>query len=233
MAHTIRRIILLRHGEVAYFDTSGRATDPWQAPLTDRGRSQAEAAASAIAESGVDRLVTSAVPRAIETATILSNRLGMLAHRDEVWNEARPGDLNIVSEDAVDSVILDTFRLAAEPGARFLGGEPFVELATRVQRGIDGLLVATDWTTLVLVTHDPVIRLVISTTLGLGLRGMRYFEQDPGCLTIIDWAENRDGVAEPILRLINASPDDLAKGGSREPALVRFHRSYCASRVKR
>lgn len=233
MAHTIRRIILLRHGEVAYFDTSGRATDPWQAPLTERGRSQAEAAASAIAGSGVDRLVTSAVPRAIETATILSKRLGVLPQIDEAWNEARPGDLNTISEEALDDVILDTYRSAAKPGARFLGGELFIELVTRVQNGIDRLLVATGWTTLLLVTHDPVIRLVISTTLGLGLRGIRYFEQDPGCLTIIDWAENRDRVAEPILRLINGSPDDLAKCGSREPALARFHRSYCASRVKR
>ena len=43
-----RRIYLLRHAEVAYFDAHGRPLPPDDVPLTARGRAQAEAAAAAL-----------------------------------------------------------------------------------------------------------------------------------------------------------------------------------------
>lgn len=232
MDRPIRRLLLMRHGEVAYFDPHGRAIDPWRAPLTERGRDQVHAAASVVAASGLDGIVTSAVPRAVETAAILSERLKLTYRIDEAWNEVRPGDLDALPDEAVDDVILAAYSRAAEPGARFFGGEAFADLAIRVEAGLARLIADRSWTTMLVVTHDPIIRCAVAGTLGLGLRGMRFFEQDPGCITIVDWVADRDGSSTPIIRLMNGSPDDPAKGGSREPALVRFHRSYRGSRER-
>jgi broad specificity phosphatase PhoE len=39
-----RRIFLMRHGDVTYFDATGRAIDPESVPLNERGREEASAA---------------------------------------------------------------------------------------------------------------------------------------------------------------------------------------------
>ncbi|MDP9362887.1 MAG: histidine phosphatase family protein [Chloroflexota bacterium] len=225
-----RRLYLLRHGEVAYFDDRGKALDPWAAPLSERGRRQIGQVAAQMTASGVDRIVTSAVPRALETADILADRLGLAPVADEAWNEIRPGDLAAIPDRQLRSVIVDAYRNAASPGARFFGGELFSAFAGRVGRGLDRLLADPGWTTLAVVTHDPVARYVIARALGLGLAGLRFFEQDAGGLNVIDWAADPDGSVQPIVRLINGTPDNLVKAGPREPALVRFHRGYRASR---
>ncbi|MEX3957180.1 histidine phosphatase family protein [Trinickia sp. EG282A] len=65
-----RRIFLMRHGDVTYFDDSGRAIDPDTVPLNERGQAQARAAGQAFASANVqfDRVIASGLPRTIETA---------------------------------------------------------------------------------------------------------------------------------------------------------------------
>jgi broad specificity phosphatase PhoE len=48
---TRRRIYLLRHAEVAYFDEDGQPVAPDEVPLTPAGRHQAERAGAALAGS--------------------------------------------------------------------------------------------------------------------------------------------------------------------------------------
>ena len=65
-----RRIYLMRHGDVTYFDDSGRTIDPETVPLNANGREQASAAGRVFAEQQVrfDRVIVSGLPRTIETA---------------------------------------------------------------------------------------------------------------------------------------------------------------------
>jgi hypothetical protein len=52
-----RRVYLMRHGEVDYFDGQGRPYRPEGVPLNAEGRAQAEAAARALAGVPLDRAV--------------------------------------------------------------------------------------------------------------------------------------------------------------------------------
>ena len=65
-----RRIYLMRHGDVTYFDASGRAIDPESVPLNANGRVQATAAGDLFAAQGIrfDRVIVSGLPRTLETA---------------------------------------------------------------------------------------------------------------------------------------------------------------------
>src|SRR5262249_23273360 len=54
-----RRIYLLRHGDVSYFDRDGQPHRPDTVPLNAEGRLQAEAACRALAEIPIDRIVSS------------------------------------------------------------------------------------------------------------------------------------------------------------------------------
>lgn len=226
---TWRRLYLLRHGDVAYFGPDGRPTDAWQVNLTAHGRAQAEALAAALAGCGVELLVTSAVPRAIETAAILAAGIGLASLVDAGWNELRPGDLAALPPARLRAVIMDAYRHAAEPGACFFGGEDFGDFARRVGQALDRLLAAPDWSTAVVVTHDPVLRLVVAHCLGLGLAGMRFFEQEPGCINVIEFQRSADGAGSPLIRLLNGAPGDLARLAARGPALDRFHQRYKAA----
>src|SRR5262245_14668186 len=78
-----RRVYLMRHGDVDYFDPTGRPFRPETVPLNADGRRQADAAARALAEVPFDLAVTSGLLRAAETAQLV------LAGR-QVPSEVRP-----------------------------------------------------------------------------------------------------------------------------------------------
>lgn len=106
-------------------------------------------------------------------------------------------------------------------------------LVARVERGLDRLFDDRCWTTTLIVAHDPVNRYLIASSLGLGLAGLQFFEQDAACVNIIDFVDDADGAVEPIIRLVNGTAGDLTRSISREPALARFYRNYLASRRAR
>ena len=68
-----RRIYLMRHGAVAYFDADGRPVAPDDVPLTAEGRRQAQAAGALLERTTLDRVISSDLPRAVETATIVAH----------------------------------------------------------------------------------------------------------------------------------------------------------------
>ena len=68
---TRRRIYLLRHAEVAYFDEHGQPVAPDEVPLTPTGRRQAQRAGTALAGVRFDRVLTSGLPRTVETAHLV------------------------------------------------------------------------------------------------------------------------------------------------------------------
>src|SRR5262249_15014589 len=58
-----RRIYLVRHADVSYFDGDGRPVRPDTVPLNPEGRRQAEALARELAAVPFDRAVSSDLPR--------------------------------------------------------------------------------------------------------------------------------------------------------------------------
>ncbi|PWC60146.1 hypothetical protein TSH7_19340, partial [Azospirillum sp. TSH7] len=78
-----RRVHLVRHGEVAYFDRSGQPHNPRDVPLTPAGLKQVEALAHHLAAVTIDRAVCSGLPRTRETAGILIAGRGLPLEEDE------------------------------------------------------------------------------------------------------------------------------------------------------
>ena len=63
--HKRRRIYLMRHGSVTYFDASGKPHLPEQVPLNEQGRAQTSAAGRVFAQENIrfDRVIASGLPR--------------------------------------------------------------------------------------------------------------------------------------------------------------------------
>src|SRR5438270_7874682 len=86
-----RRIYLLRHGDVNYFDAAGRPVHPGTLPLNEDGREQAEASARALAEVPLDRAVSSDLVRSRETAAIVVGKRSLEVKACSELREIQPG----------------------------------------------------------------------------------------------------------------------------------------------
>ena len=156
-----RRIFLMRHGAVAYFDDSGRPVPPDTVRLTEEGRRQAEAARDLLAGIVLDRVIASGLPRTMETAAIVA-----AGREAEAWPELREirGErLSSIPAGELEEAFVHAFRGVVPNDKRFLGGETIGELFDRVLPALDRLLADDRWDTSLLVLHGAVNRAVLSS----------------------------------------------------------------------
>jgi probable phosphoglycerate mutase len=216
-----RRVYLLRHGAVRYFTEDGRPVSAPTVPLSPEGREQARAAAEALAHVPFDRAIVSGLPRTVETAGIVLGNRSLPLEQIEAFHEIRGGRLADIPEDRVEEEFLAAFHPGLEPDSRFLGGETFGSLLARVVPAFEALCADESWSELLLVLHGAVNRAILAHALGAGLRLFASVEQDPACLNILD--------VEPghvVVRLVNYTPYEPLKGGSRLTTMERLYLEY-------
>jgi broad specificity phosphatase PhoE len=217
---TRRRLYLLRHGEVAYFDGDGKPLPEDGVGLTDEGRTQAEAAARLLAPMRVDRVITSGLRRTVETAAIVAP--GVEAEAWPELRELRGSKLSAIPEDELEQQFVHVFRGVVPLERRFLGGETIGELFDRVLPAVDRLLEDDGWDTTLAVLHGGVNRAILSWALTGERLYLGPFEQGAGCVNVLD--VGGDGVW--IVRAVNHSPLDPAHAGSRLTVMERYWEQY-------
>jgi len=203
-----RRIFLMRHGDVTYFDDSGRTIDPETVPLNANGREQASAAGRVFAEQQVrfDRVIVSGLPRTIETAQRVLAETGQQIELEvePAWQEIRGGKLGSVPLQDIEAAFLVVFDGIVPESTRFLEGETIGALFDRVLPAVAALREDTSWDTVLLVLHGGVNRAILSHAITAGGRTFfGHLAQATGCINALDvGAAPRDWV----LRTINYSP---------------------------
>lgn len=231
-----RRLILMRHGEVRYVDDSGRPVHPKTVALTGRGAAQARAARELLADQGVDRLLVSPKDRCRQTAALATEGLG-LAPRDEAeLTEIRSGNALRLPEPAFDAAFTYGFEGAAAPGARFCDGEPFAAFRDRVVGVVERLLAEPGWSCALVVSHDGTNRVLLSWAVGAGLAAAGAFDQDMGCLNVLDLDVAEGRIVRATLRAVNVTPIDPLKAGRRLTSMERLAadlRPWCADGAAR
>jgi broad specificity phosphatase PhoE len=225
-----RRIYLMRHGAVEYFDARGVPVGP--APdvrLTAEGREQATAAGVALRDAVFDRVVTSGLPRTVETADlVVAQQRVPLAAAPETWpelEELRGGRLDDIPDDELEEAFLGAFRGVAPRATRYTGGETIGELVDRVLPALDRLLGDRDWTTALLVLHGGVNRAIVSRALSGQPVFFGHLEQSPACINVLDVGEHW------VVRGVNITPYDLAHVGATSTSLEQMLDRYAVSRT--
>lgn len=215
-----RRIYLMRHGHVDYFSAAVRASgDIDGVSLSPRGRSEAEAAGKALAHIAFDRAICSGLPRTRETATLAMsfNQNAPELESDADLIELRGGKLKqaVGSRDELIALMNSYFQRAHEPGATNLeGGEVFESAQARAVGAIEKLLEAENWHTALVVAHEGINRLLLSWACGAGLRAMSAFEQDTGCINVIDFdLGGAGGTKRRLVKAVNLTPYNYLKHG--------------------
>jgi probable phosphoglycerate mutase len=197
----------MRHADVSYFDAAGKPLRPDTVSINAAGRQQAEAAARELSSVPFDRVLTSDLPRCVETAQILVAGRGLSLQSLPELREIRPGRLADLPRDGVEQAFLGAFTTEIDRGTKFLGGEAFGSLLDRVQACWNGMLADRSWQNLLMVAHGGVNRAIVTHILKSGLDGFGAVEQDPCCLNIIDVFD--DGRC--LVRLLNHTPYAVVK----------------------
>jgi broad specificity phosphatase PhoE len=211
-----RRVYLLRHAEAAYLLPDGMpVADTRIAGLTANGETQARRQAEVLADIAFDRAVCSGLPRTRATGAIILNGLG--APRLEIvpdLEEIRGGERRQPADmEAWIAHVANPWADAAEPEARFLGGERFVDFASRVLPAFERLIADSGWRTLLIVAHGGVNRLILNHVMNLPWQGAVSIEQDACCINIVDVDTERGAVVRYLVRGINITGYNLNKAG--------------------
>jgi len=219
-----RRIYLMRHAEVRYFE----GVHPREVLLTETGRAQAAAAHAALDGIAFDRVITSGLPRTLETARIVAPAAE--PERNDALREIESGDLRGAEPAAVQAMMTAAFRGVVPEEARFLGGERIAELFDRVLPELDALLADRAWDVALLVLHGGVNRAL----LGRAVTGCRTFlgafEQAPGCVNVLDV----DADGSFVVRAVNHTPYDPAhREAARDTTMERLWQEYLDPRTRR
>lgn len=211
-----RRLYLMRHAEVSYFSPDGVPVDPAEVPLNDEGIEQAHAAARALEGIHVDRVITSGLPRTLETASIVAPTVAA-----ESWPELREiqgGRISEIPADALQTEFVHAFRGVIPNETRFLRGESIGELFDRVLPALERLVTADDWHTALAVLHGGVNRAILSFALTAERMFLGHFEQAPACVNVLDLGDG----GEWIVRAANVAPYDLLHQSHRQTTMERY-----------
>jgi broad specificity phosphatase PhoE len=197
-----RRIYLMRHGAVSYFE-NGRPVPPQGVPLTEDGRAQAQAAAKVFESVTFDRVVTSGLPRALETARTVAP-----GSEPESWPDLREIESGKLADlPDPEAAFQRAFRGVVPEDTVFLGGETIGALLDRVLPAVSEILADDSWDTLLAVLHGAVNRAILSHALTGRRMFLGGFEQAPGCINVLDVGDDW------IVRAVNVTPYDLLPQG--------------------
>jgi phosphoserine phosphatase len=205
-----RRVYLMRHGDVEYFDTAGKPHRPETVPLTELGRAQARTAGAMLAVVPFDRVITSGLRRTDETAALVVENRGLAVTTEPRFREIETGRMSewaAVPAEAVRQLILRGMDDRLTPESRFLAGETFLSCQQRVGEAWRDLIADRGWSSVLLVAHGVVNRVLLGYCLGMPLSTLGRVEQDAGCVNLIEIDD--EGAA--LVRLVNHTPHDSAK----------------------
>ena len=183
-------IVLVRHGETEW-SRDGRHTGNTDVPLTERGRAQAQALGAALEGRSFDRVLTSPLKRAADTARLAG--FGDAEPRDELreWDygayegrktaeirEERPG-WTLWADGVPD-------------------GETSAEVATRVDAVLADLRTVEG--AALVIAHGHLLRVLAVRWIALEPEAGRMLALDPATVSVLGYEREA-----PVIRVWNAS----------------------------
>jgi broad specificity phosphatase PhoE len=211
----------MRHAQVRYF----QGEHPHDVLLTPEGRNQADAAAEALRGIRFDRVITSGLPRTLETARAVAPGTELEEH--PALREIESGELRGVAPEQVQEMMTTAFRGVVPLDTRFLGGETIGELFDRVLPDLDALLDDPGWDVVLLVLHGAVNRAILGRALTGGRTFLGAFEQAPACINVLDV----DAAGGFIVRAVAYTPyDPVGAAAPRQTTMEHLWREYLDAR---
>jgi probable phosphoglycerate mutase len=165
--HVPERLLLARHGQT-HWNLEHRLQGQLDSPLTDEGLRQAKAVAERVVGSGVAMVFTSPLGRALQTAVVIAERLGVDVVAVDELADVHQGDMAGLTWDEIDiehpGARAD--RAANRYGWAFPGGESYAQARARARRALSACGWASSGVPL-LVGHEMIGRMLRAELRGL------------------------------------------------------------------
>jgi len=160
--------------------------------LNERGREQAQALAKFFSVHTIAAVISSPLDRAQQTAAPIAEALGLAVTTDAALNEidfgAWTGMTFAALQDRADWPAWNNFRgTAATPG-----GETMLQALSRALATLACLRCAHPDGEVVLVSHQDVLRAILTHCLGMPLDLLHRIELAPASRSILQFFENGD-----------------------------------------
>ncbi len=155
---TVKRVIFIRPGE-----TDWNRLVRWQgwvaAPLNELGRRQTQQLANYIRHIGMGALYTSDLRRALETAQLLSDKLGFAPIPDKRLRERNIGEWQGLTIDEMRSWFPDEYEklLTDAENYRVPGGESRKDVCQRMVEAFNDFLKQDKSSTIGVISHTTAI----------------------------------------------------------------------------
>jgi len=206
-----KRVYLMRHGEVSYRRPDGRTVFSTQVELTEEGTGQAQQMREFLAQVPFDLAAHTGLARTRQTAALVVADRNVPMEEISALREIEAGSIGHLSDERIDAEFTYGVERAAVTGAAFAGGESFAGFQQRIVPAFESFLRRPDWTTALLVGHGGTNAVILAWVTRGGLAGLSAFEQDAGCVNIID-ADIIDGdIVRRMIRAVNLTPYNLTK----------------------
>jgi broad specificity phosphatase PhoE len=206
-------LYLLRHGETE-FSRQERFCGRIDAPLTPGGREMAARFAAAYGALDWRAILTSTRTRAIESATPLALRTGLVVEADDRLDEMFYGEWQGLSKQEVAARDGDYFaRWERDPSIGPPQGESPRAVSARARAVIQDLLAQHAEGPVLIVSHKALLRILLCELFGIDLRHYRRGAWPVGAVTQIDL-----GVGAPVMRRFADVEHLTSPGASEETA---------------
>lgn len=196
------RVVLVRHGATEH-SRERRFSGRNDLPLADLGRAQAGALAVRTRSFGaVAAVISSPLPRTVQTAETIAAELGLEVQLDADWAEVDFGAWEGLTFAEVHRASpAEMARWLASPAVAPPGGESFDSAGDRVRRARDAVLTAHAGHTVVVVTHVTPIKLLIRDALQAPAVSLFRVHLDTASISVIDYFDD----ANCSVRLVNGA----------------------------
>ena len=185
-------LILVRHGETEV-NKLGRIQGVGQAPLNELGLKQAAAAAMALAEETPFKLYVSPLKRAVQTAKAITDQTGIPVVVEHGLIEMDVGEFDGLSGQQLRERFPEVMRSWDEDAFKTVmpGGESLSTVRDRAWSTVKRLADLHDDETVVAVTHNFTIQMILCTALGMPPNNFRRLRVDLGSITRLQVSSER------------------------------------------
>ena len=169
MSEKVTQLIFVRHGETLW-NIEGRVMGQLDSALSTRGEKQAEAIAGRLSRIPFDRLYSSDLGRAVQTANAIANVCNKGVYLDKSLRERNMGVFQGLTREEKKAKYADVWRECKAVGADYRipgGGESQNQRLARSIEVMNRLADTHPGETIVVVSHDGILRGFLGHILGL------------------------------------------------------------------
>ncbi|MGL5316143.1 MAG: histidine phosphatase family protein [Peptostreptococcaceae bacterium] len=179
---------IARHGQTNW-NILGKTQGHGNSDLTEKGEEQARELADAMVNYPIDLIFTSDLGRAVQTAEIVGNKIGINVEKTEALREMGFGVwegllIDEIKKDHANTY--DTWR--NEPHLVDIpGGETLHIIKERVDNFIQEINEKYDNKHILLVSHSVTVRVMLLSFLNSGMENIYRIKQDNTALNIVEF----------------------------------------------